>query len=156
MAFLEVLMSTDYSIIKANWPEQADVLKSIRESVFVIEQGVSSEIEWDGRDHLCQHVIAYSNTEQPIGTGRILPSGHIGRIAVIASWRGKEVGSAILKALINLAEENSDDNNIDNVYLNSQTHAIPFYQRFGFVSEGDIFIEAEIPHQKMILRFKAK
>ena len=114
-------MSADYSIIKASWPEQSDVLKSIRESVFVIEQGVSSEIEWDGRDHLCQHVIAYSNTEHPIGTGRILPSGHIGRIAVNASWRGKGVGSAILKALINLAKENLKGSNIDSVYLNAQT-----------------------------------
>ncbi len=141
-------MSTDYSIIKAIWPEQADELKSIRESVFVIEQGVSSEIEWDGKDHLCQHVIAYSNTEQPIGTGRILPSGHIGRIAVNASWRGKGVGSAILKALIKLAT--------DSVYLNSQTHAIPFYQQFDFVPEGDVFMEADIPHQKMILKLNTK
>ncbi|MCP3675822.1 MAG: GNAT family N-acetyltransferase [Gammaproteobacteria bacterium] len=141
-------MSADYSILKANWPDQADKLKKIRESVFVIEQSVSSEIEWDGRDHLCQHVIAYSNTEQPIGTGRILPSGHIGRIAVNVAWRGKGVGSAILKALIKLAT--------DSVYLNSQTHAIPFYQKFDFVPEGKVFMEAGIPHQKMTLKLKAK
>lgn len=149
-------MSAEYSTIKANWPEQADVLKSIRESVFVNEQGVSSDIEWDGRDHLCQHIIAYSNTEQPIGTGRILPSGHIGRIAVNASWRGKGVGSAILIALINLARERFEGTNTDSVYLNSQTHAIPFYRQFDFEPEGTIFMEADIPHQKMTLRFKAK
>ena len=146
-------MSTEYLIVKASWPEQSDLLKSIRESVFVIEQGVSPDIEWDGRDHLCQHVIAFTNTEQAVGTGRILPSGHIGRIAVKAPYRGKGVGGAILEKLITLAKENVSNNAIKSVYLNSQTHAIPFYQRFGFIPEGNVFMEAGIPHQKMTLKF---
>ena len=142
-------MASEFSITKASWPEQSEILFKLRERVFVIEQGVAPDIEWDGRDHLCQHAIAYSNNNKPIGTGRILPSGHIGRIAVRAKWRGKGVGGAILQYLIELARDAS----ADKVYLNSQTQAIAFYRRFGFIPEGKVFMEAGIPHQRMTLVF---
>ncbi len=145
-------MDKNYFISKANWPDQQDILFSLRENVFVIEQGVAPDIEWDGRDHLCQHVIATSSDEQPIGTGRILPNGHIGRIAVIVQWRGRGVGNAILDLLIKIAR----NNNIEQVFLNSQTHAMDFYSKFGFSPTGKVFMEAGIPHQKMILGFAQK
>ncbi len=142
-------MSTDFYIDNANWPEQSELLRSIRETVFVIEQGVAATIEWDGKDHLCQHVIAFSADDKAIGTGRLLPDGHIGRIAVIAAWRGKGVGAAMLEKLITLVK----DAGAKRVYLNSQTHALEFYQRFAFVAEGDVYMEAGIPHQRMILEW---
>ena len=140
---------TDFSIMLAKWPEQAELLRKLRESVFVIEQGVDAAIEWDGKDNLCQHLIAFSADNQPIATGRMLPDGHIGRIAVIPSWRGKGVGAAILENLIALAR-NAD---AEMVYLNSQTHALAFYQRFSFIAEGEVYMEAGIPHQRMTLKF---
>lgn len=143
-----------FNVSRTLWPEQdiveqKNMIFSIREQVFVIEQSVDPDIEWDGRDHLCKHVLAYSSNNQPIGTGRILPGGHIGRIAVIASWRDKGVGSAILKELISIAK----DEGYKRIYLNSQTHAIVFYQYFGFVADGEVFMEANIEHQKMTLAF---
>jgi len=145
---LDILVITKFTTTKAEWPEQAALLKKIRKTVFVIEQGVSSEIEWDGRDHLCQHVIAYSMNNDAIGTGRMLPNGHIGRIAVLAAWRGKGVGGAILKSLIELARETENNK----VYLNSQTRAIDFYRKFSFKPQGQVFMEAGIPHQTMSLK----
>jgi len=146
-----------FHVSRALWPqqdiiEQKNIIFSIREQVFVIEQSVDADIEWDGRDHLCRHVIAYSNDNKPIGTGRLLPGGHIGRIAVIALWRDKGVGSAILEELISIAK----DEGSESVYLNSQSQAIAFYERFDFVADGAVFMEANIIHQKMILPFKRK
>jgi len=140
-------MVDSLSICKANWPEHSKLIRNIREIVFVLEQGVSRKIEWDGRDHLCQHAIALTHDNEIIGTGRLLPNGHIGRIAVLTSWRGHGVGSSLLSLLISLAQEA----NHDQVYLNSQTHAIDFYQRFGFITQGPVFMEAGIPHQRMEL-----
>ncbi|MFT5452284.1 MAG: putative GNAT family N-acyltransferase [Enterobacterales bacterium] len=135
------------SISKATWPEHSELIRKLREIVFVFEQGVSRKIEWDGRDHLCQHAIALTADNQIVGTGRIKPSGHIGRIAVLNAWRGQGVGAALLDVLISIAR----DANHQQIYLNSQTHAINFYQRFGFITQGPVFMEAGIPHQRMEL-----
>lgn len=140
-------MVNSLSIKKAIWEEHSELIRKLRETVFVIEQGVSRKIEWDGRDHLCQHAIALNDTNEIVGTGRLLPSGHIGRIAVLASCRHFGVGKALLNLLISLARED----NHTHVYLNSQTHAIDFYQGSGFISEGPVFMEAGIPHQRMVL-----
>lgn len=145
-------MTTEFSIRQAVWPDDSELMRELRTKVFVLEQGVDKNIEWDGRDHLCQHVIAYSTASEPVGTGRILPSGHIGRIAVLPSWRGKGVGSAILESLISIAR-NTD---ADKVYLNSQVRAINFYRRYDFIAEGPVFMEAGIPHQRMNLFFNDK
>lgn len=138
-------MTTGFTIEQSIWPDNAKLIQQLRETVFVIEQGVDKKIEWDGRDDQCLHVIAFSDSNVPIATGRILPSGHIGRIAVLSVWRNKGVGAGILKKLIEVAQSS----NLTKVYLNSQTHALEFYQRFGFISEGPVFMEAGIPHQRM-------
>jgi predicted GNAT family N-acyltransferase len=138
-------MAISFTIAQSVWPENAQLIQQLRETVFVIEQGVDKKIEWDGRDHLCLHAIAFSDTNIPIATGRILPSGHIGRIAVLASWRSQSVGTGVLNKLIEVAKQAK----LEKVYLNSQTHALAFYQRFGFISEGPVFMEAGIPHQRM-------
>jgi len=82
----------------------------------------------------------------PIGCGRLLPNGYIGRVAVLSDWRGQGVGAAILTRLIALAQERGHKR----VLLNAQTRAIPFYARLGFAPTGDEFIEAGIPHQTMM------
>jgi predicted GNAT family N-acyltransferase len=129
----------------ADWPTDAVTLKSIRHDVFVIEQSVPADLEWDGIDGNCRHAIAEEDSGASIGCGRLLPDGHIGRMAVRRQWRGQGVGAALLERLIALARELG----YPRVVLNAQTHACPFYARFGFVACGSEFNEAGIPHQAM-------
>lgn len=128
----------------ADWNVDRGALRAVREQVFVREQGVPFEMEWDEFDSLSQHVVAEA-AGQAIGTGRLLPDGHIGRMAVLASWRGQGVGRALLEALLCLARESG----MRRVKLNAQSRAMTFYQRLGFVAEGEEFIEAGIAHRSM-------
>jgi predicted GNAT family N-acyltransferase len=84
-----------------------------------------------------------------LGTGRLLPDGHIGRMAVLRQARGAGVGSALLRALMQAARARGDRE----VMLSAQTHALPFYERFGFVAEGEAYDDAGIPHRVMRLAF---
>jgi len=126
---------------------------AIRKAVFVKEQGVPEELELDQHDALSVHALARSETGHAIGTGRLLPVewkdrravGHIGRMAVIASWRGTGVGGALLERLVAAAAERGDSE----VALSAQSHAIGFYRAHGFVAEGGEYLEAGIPHQAM-------
>jgi len=86
----------------------------------------------------------------PIGCGRLLRDGHIGRMAVLRECRGRGVGAALLALLVALARERGNDRAI----LNAQTHALPFYARFGFMPEGLEFTEAGIPHRTMTLTLR--
>jgi predicted GNAT family N-acyltransferase len=138
---------SDFRVEPANYQVDFKDLRAVREPVFVIEQKVPIEEEWDALDPICHHVIARDTQNQPIGTGRLTPEHKIGRMAVLKEWRGKEVGAALLQALIDKAREL----NLPEVSLNSQVSAIGFYEKFGFVSYGDQFEEAGILHRKMKL-----
>lgn len=131
----------------ADWQRDARVLGTIREAVFVDEQRVPMELEWDDLDPECTHVIAYAEQGQPVATGRLLADGHIGRLAVLKPWRGQGIGSQVLCALVNIARSRG----IVTCALNAQTHAIAFYERYGFVAEGDEFDDAGIAHRHMVL-----
>lgn len=137
-----------FRVRAAQWERDEAKLKSIRYDVFCVEQGVPESLEWDGIDPQCRHAIAEDEAGREIGCGRLLPDGHIGRMAVRPQWRGRGVGSALLDALIRLASERGDRK----VMLNAQTHAMPFYARHGFVAVGEPFDEAGIPHQSMEAR----
>jgi predicted GNAT family N-acyltransferase len=128
-----------------SWDEAREKASPIRFAVFVEEQRVPIEIEWDDQDANSLHALAYSGAGDAIATGRLLPDGHIGRMAVLKEWRGKGVGGAILDRLIGFARERGDKE----VELFAQTHALAFYRRYGFVENGEIFDEAGIPHQAM-------
>ena len=128
-----------------SWDEAREVARPIRLTVFVEEQRVPVEIEWDDEDAKGIHALAYDTQGAAIATGRLLPDGHIGRMAVLQAWRGQGVGGAILERLIEVARERGDRE----IELFAQTHAIPFYRRYGFVENGEIFEEAGIPHQAM-------
>lgn len=121
-------------------------MRRLRTAVFVDEQGVPAELEWDGRDACCLHVVAESGEGELIGTGRLLPSGQIGRMAVAREWRRRGVGAALVRTLIALAREHG----IDSCFLHAQTTAIPFYERQGFRLAGVAFREAGIVHRKMV------
>ena len=122
---------------------QADA-KPIRFQVFVDEQRVPAEIELDEHDARCIHALAYVEGTA-VGTGRLLPDGHIGRMAVLKSARRTGVGRAILRALIDAARRRGDRQ----VVLSAQVHAVGFYRAEGFQREGPVYEEAGIPHQAM-------
>lgn len=139
-------MSTEQTIVKiVSWGNTKAILRGIREAVFILEQHVPQELEWDDYDSQCTHVLALTDNNKPIGTGRILVDGHIGRVAVLAPFRGKGVGSKILSALINFAKSQG----MQRVFLHSQSSAVPFYERHGFVVVSDEFMDAGIPHRTM-------
>ena len=126
------------------WDQARADAAPIRFAVFVDEQKVPAEIELDEHDAGCLHVVARSEG-RAVGTGRLLPDGHIGRMAVLKAWRGQGVGAAMLAVLIDAARARGDHE----VALSAQTHALGFYRRFGFTNEGPEYIEAGIPHQAM-------
>jgi hypothetical protein len=117
---------------------------AIRNEVFVNEQNVPKELEIDGLDIEAKHVLAFVD-EVPIGTGRILSDGHIGRVAVLKNYRGLGIGKSIMKDLIKWAQDMS----LEKVWLSSQWHAHSFYLDFGFVCVDEIYKEAGIDHIKM-------
>jgi hypothetical protein len=117
---------------------------AIRYKVFVGEQKVPEELEIDGFDDQAKHVLAFVDGV-PIGTGRILSDGHIGRVAVLKDYRGLGIGKSIMKDLIKWAQ----NMNLEKVWLSSQWHAHSFYLDLDFVCVGEIYKEAGIDHIKM-------
>ncbi len=140
----------DFRIEPASWSHAEDHarLSLVRREVFLEEQGVPEELEWDELDPASVHVIALDNAEGAvIGCGRLTPMHTIGRMAVRAPWRGRGVGAAILRSLLEAARERA----VPSVSLHSQVHAVGFYRQFGFVDQGAEYLEAGIPHQSMCL-----
>lgn len=132
------------TVCLGEWTQLAERAMPIRHQVFVKEQQVPPELELDEFDPVSCHALALLG-EQPIGTGRLLPDGHIGRMAVLAEWRGQQVGSRLLSALLAEAQRRG----MRQVVLNAQTHAMAFYTRFGFVPVGEEYQEAGLPHHTM-------
>jgi predicted GNAT family N-acyltransferase len=134
-----------FTVRHADWIADGESLRSVRHDVFIVEQRVPAPLEWDAIDAQSVHALAFDHDGRAIGCGRLLPDGHIGRMAVRREWRGRGVGGALLAHLIGLARARGDAT----VMLNAQTHALPFYARFGFAPSGEPFDEAGIPHQAM-------
>lgn len=128
-----------------DWTQGMADLRAVRLAVFVVEQGIPEELEWDADDALSAHALAEDAAGAAIGCGRLLPDGHIGRMAVRAPWRGRGVGAALLERLVALARERGHSQ----VVLNAQTQAMPFYARHGFAPIGAPFAEAGIAHHAM-------
>jgi predicted GNAT family N-acyltransferase len=118
----------------------------VRVTVFVHEQGVPADLECDAFDAVSRHALALDAQGRPIGTGRLLPDGHIGRMAVLQAWRGRGVGAALLLRLLQAAREDG----VQRVALNAQVRAVGFYSRYGFAPEGAEFFEAGIAHLAMV------
>ena len=137
----------DFRVEPADYVADFKDLRAVREPVFVVEQNVPLELEWDDLDPRCHHVIARDGQHRPIGTGRLTPEHKIGRMAVLREWRGQGVGDALLQALIEQARRLG----WSEVTLNAQVSAVGFYEKFGFKSYGDEYEEAGIQHQGMRL-----
>jgi predicted GNAT family N-acyltransferase len=139
-------VSATYTVRLADWSGDERSLRDIRQRVFMVEQGVTADLEWDGIDPQCRHALAEDGAGRPIGCARLLPDGHIGRVAVLADWRGRGVGDALLERMVALARELGHPR----VMLNAQTHALAFYARHGFVAFGPEYDDAGIPHRAMM------
>jgi predicted GNAT family N-acyltransferase len=127
------------------WEKAQPVAGPLRFAIFVGEQNVPAGIELDDLDASCIHAIAYDVDGKAIGTGRLLPDGRIGRMAVIPEWRRRGIGAEILTALIDEARKRGHKE----VVLSAQLQAAEFYRGHGFVAEGKVYGEAGILHQKM-------
>ncbi|MDR4478138.1 MAG: GNAT family N-acetyltransferase [Nitrospira sp.] len=129
-----------------DWTTTGPAIRAIRETVFIYEQRVPVELEWDGLDPSCAHVLARNDRGEAIGTARMQRNGTIGRMAVLKDWRGRGIGRALLQTLLDLALKQG----LPRVTLSAQTHALGFYERAGFHVVGEPFIDAGIPHRKMV------
>lgn len=136
---------TEITIKHIDWQRGEALIRAVRHAVFVHEQGIPTELEWDGYDPGCLHVLAVDARGAAVGTARMQADGHIGRMAVIKDRRGQGVGSRLLTSLIAIAREMQ----LPAVWLTAQTTALPFYLKHQFVVEGDEFTEAGIVHRRM-------
>ncbi|HTP63265.1 MAG TPA: GNAT family N-acetyltransferase [Burkholderiales bacterium] len=128
-----------------DWEKAQPVAGPLRFAIFVGEQNVPSGIELDDLDVKCVHAVAYDADGKAIGTGRLLPEGRIGRMAVVKEWRRMGVGAAIIESLMAEAKKRGHTE----VLLSGQLQAAEFYRGFGFVAEGKVYEDAGILHQAM-------
>jgi predicted GNAT family N-acyltransferase len=127
-----------------SWENARSRATPIRFAVFVKEQGVPAEIELDEADAQCVHALAFDGS-RVVGTARLLPDGHIGRMAVLKQFRGKGIGSALLVKLVEAAKLRGERT----LVLSAQVHAVAFYRAHGFRPQGEVYEEAGIAHQDM-------
>jgi YbgC/YbaW family acyl-CoA thioester hydrolase len=132
------------------WHEVGPEAQRIRTAVFVEEQKIPAELEWDAADTGATHALAVNRFGMPLATGRLLDHApgvaRIGRMAVLPLVRGSQVGRAVLDALLAAARERGDHQAL----LHAQLSAAAFYLRAGFVQRGPVFEEAGIPHAEMV------
>jgi predicted GNAT family N-acyltransferase len=126
------------------WERARAEAMRIRYAVFVEEQGVPAEMELDEHDAASLHALAFDGGAA-VGTGRLLPDAHVGRMAVRREFRGRGVGSALLLRLCEAARARGDRE----VVLAAQVHAVGFYRAHGFEPCGAVYQDAGIPHQDM-------
>ena len=137
-----------FEVRPVNWTASRDRLRGVRRAVFIEEQNVPEELEWDDADERAYHVLASDDEGEPIGTGRLNPDGQIGRMAVDRTLRGGHLGRDVLQALTETARERGDAE----VVLHAQRSAEGFYARLGYTVLGAPFEEAGIPHVTMFKR----
>jgi len=129
----------------ADWQKDNAEIRRIREAVFIIEQSVPPELEWDADDDSAVHFLALEG-DFPIGTARLLSDGQVGRVSVLKDWRGLKVGDALMQAVIGEAEKRG----LKQLMLSAQVQATAFYERLGFSIVSEEFLEAGIPHVDMV------
>lgn len=136
------------------WAELAEDAQSVREQVFIQEQQITAEDEWDAQDAVSLHLVAYASElsqdgrRQAIATARLLQNNSIGRVAVLKSHRGLGVGQAVMEALMVQAKQEQREY----LKLSAQVHAISFYAHLGFQQQGETYLDCGIPHVDMYMR----
>ncbi|MBN1772785.1 MAG: GNAT family N-acetyltransferase [Deltaproteobacteria bacterium] len=134
-----------FTLETTDWATSEAELYAVRRAVFVEEQHVPRELEVDEADPVALHLLVRDADARPIGTGRLAPDGRIGRMAVLAEWRGRGVGAAILERLVGVARERG----LAEVVAAAQVRAVGFYERHGFRAAGPVFDDAGLPHRTM-------
>ncbi len=138
-------MSDGLELSLLDWREAEALALPLREQFFVVEQCVPLELERDEFDPVCRHALLRLADGRVVATGRLLPDGHIGRMAVAAKWRCRGLGGRVLEALVAEARRQG----FEAAVLNAQVQAEPFYAAHGFAAEGEVFMDAGIPHRTM-------
>ncbi|MFF9122022.1 GNAT family N-acetyltransferase [Streptomyces sp. NPDC014889] len=151
-------MTSPYEVRVADDPADREACFAVRKEVFVVEQGVPQDIEYDEYDAVAVHVLAVREDGVPLGTGRLLygaeaaektggdPAlGSLGRLAVTGDARGLGVGAALVRAI----EDAARARGLTAVDLHAQSHALGFYERLGYTAYGPEFPDAGIPHRAM-------
>ena len=132
-----------------SWATLGTAARAVRQAVFVDEQGIAADLMVDDADEAAVHGVAFNHFGVPVAAGRLLqPSrglAQLGRMATLTSLRGAQLGKAVLQGLMQAARDRGDVA----VMLHAQTSAKGFYERFGFASEGALFVAAGVPHQTM-------
>ena len=141
-------MKDNFLIQLVTWKTHSAPLKAVREEVFINEQHVPVELEWDGMDDAAQHLLALSDAGEPIGCARLTGDGSIGRMAVLKSWRGLGIGRAMLAKAAALYQQQG----VECITLSAQVHAIPFYEKSGFKVCSEPYLDAGILHIDMRLK----
>ena len=144
-------MENNLKVEIVKWIDNHASLSMIREKVFIEEQKVTPQLEWDDRDEEAIHFLGLKN-EKAVGCARaFVIENHmeLGRMAVLKEYRDEGVGSAIIEKAITTAKLNQ----LSAIYISAQCHAIDFYKRFGFEVTSEIYLDAEIPHRDMKLEF---
>ncbi|TCJ15163.1 GNAT family N-acetyltransferase [Parasulfuritortus cantonensis] len=139
----------DVTIRPAHWPEDAAAIAAVRRAVFIDEQGVPEALEWEAIDPECAWFVAQAGATT-VAVARLTPAGRIGRMAVLAPWRGRGIGRALLECLIGHGRRLG----LAGLELHGQCHALGFYARQGFRADGPEFAEAGIPHRRMYMNLK--
>lgn len=139
-------MLANIQIVQTSWLEAENDLRAIRTPVFVEEQLVTPDFEWDEIDHSAVHLLA-THKSKPIACLRIIDYHKIGRMAVLKEWRKKGLGAALLLEAVKICQAHGSKN----VHLSAQTHAIGFYEKSGFKVTSDIYQDLHIPHVDMQL-----
>lgn len=142
-----MLKNPELKIVSGSWKDLAEHAKAIREAVFIQEQNIAAEDEWDAEDAVAVHFIVFQQ-DQAIATARLLSNNSIGRVAVLTTARGLGVGQRLMQAVINYARVEQREF----VKLSSQVHAIGFYQALGFEVQGEKYLDCGIPHIDMYLK----
>lgn len=142
-------MSNVFDVQVGSWSQLKCYAMQIREQVFILEQQISPEDEWDMEDETSIHFVVFHEGEA-IATARLLQNHSIGRVAVIKAYRGKGVGFELMKFIIEFAQREKRPT----LNLSAQVHALPFYQRLGFEPHGKEYLDCGIPHVYMTMQLE--
>jgi len=135
-----------YRIVDADWSRDQAGIRTVRQAVFVEEQGIPESLEWDGSDAECRHVLALAEAAaEVVATGRLMADGRIGRMAVLQAWRGCGVGRALLERL----QQRALRTGLRDVYVHARLEVAGFYSDAGFELAGQPFVTAGIVHVAM-------
>jgi len=135
-----------YSVCRVNWEQAAPLLRNLREKVFICEWRIPKKVEFDRKDRQAFHMLVCDDiSQEPIATGRILPTGEISRIAVLNSYRKDEIVELVLSGLIEIAKELE----LKEVFINSPLENVHYFSQNSFQTAGAVYMEAGMPRQKM-------